>query len=321
MIHYWKCYQVSAAIKFTKGVLSCLKYLEAVPWTEEEEDKIRSLFTRFRFDDATTQDILARLHLLDSIDSQQNLATQLVWSITNCTDSNTRNVLKSLIQGLLCRSSVYEKHQPDITKEEFYEVCHSCLFSIVNLFNEASGTDPDEKTRKHEMGRPLIERISRQVDNINWLLEIMLDRLIAEEFVDLWTNQKALLELHESASPMLRYELSRVSALLFVAMGTRKLHCRYESRSGLFHSWFRPMLVDFGWLQRCRKGLDIRALEEGMGQTLLTLPLNQQYTLFMEWFRCFSRHGSECPNLSKAFQIWWRRSFLRGSETNAAESR
>uniref|UniRef100_A0A2P2P010 Transcription regulator n=1 Tax=Rhizophora mucronata TaxID=61149 RepID=A0A2P2P010_RHIMU len=42
---------------------------------------------------------------------------------------------------------------------------------------------------------------------------------------------------------------------------------------------------------------------------------------FMEWFSCFSKRGAECPNLSKAFQIWWRRSFLRGSETYAIESR
>lgn len=58
---------------FTKGVLSCLKYLEAVPWTEEEEEK-RSLFTRFKFDEMLTRDILARLYLHDSGDSQQNLA-------------------------------------------------------------------------------------------------------------------------------------------------------------------------------------------------------------------------------------------------------
>lgn len=127
--------------------------------------------------------------------------------------------------------------------------------------------------------------------------------------------------MHEKASPMVRYELSRVSSMLFIALGTRKLHCRTEVRLGLLEAWFGPMLLDFGWLQRCRKGLDMRGLEEAMGQALLTLPLKQQYALFMEWFRCFSKNGTECPNLSKSFQIWWRRSFLRGSESCAIESR
>ncbi|TKY73836.1 BTB/POZ domain-containing protein [Spatholobus suberectus] len=104
--------EVSAGIMFTKGVLSCLQYLEAVPWTEEEEEKLRCLFTRFKFDEATTRDILGRLYLHDSVDSssQPNVARQLVWSITTCVDANARNELKSLMKGLLCKSSVYEKN-------------------------------------------------------------------------------------------------------------------------------------------------------------------------------------------------------------------
>ncbi|XP_017969614.1 PREDICTED: BTB/POZ domain-containing protein At2g13690 [Theobroma cacao] len=313
--------EVSAGIMFSRGVLSCLKYLEAVPWTEGEEEKLRSLFTRFMFDDATSRDIFARLYSQESTETHQNLARHLVSSITTCSDANARNELKSLVKGLLCKSSVYEKEQPDVNKEDFYAVCQSCVSVLVNLFEEASDAVPYERRAKKEMGKPLIERICRQVDNINWLLEILLDRQIAEEFVDLWAHQGELLTMHERASPMVRYELSRVSAIIFIAMGTRKLHCRSEARSGLLQSWFGPMLLDFGWLQRCRKGLDMKALEEAMGQTLLTLPLKQQYVLFMEWFRCFSKHGTECPNLSKAFQIWWRRSFLRGSETYAIESR
>ncbi|XP_048334747.2 BTB/POZ domain-containing protein At2g13690 isoform X2 [Ziziphus jujuba] len=313
--------EVSAGIMFTKGVISCLKYLEAVPWTEEEEGKLRSLFSRFKFDDSTTRDILARLYMLDSTDTKPDLAKQLVWSITTCTDANARNELKTLFKGLLCKSSVYEKNHPELSKEDIYVICLSCLDSLVNLFKEASSTFSPEKPVMKETGKPLIERISRQVDNINWLLDILLDRQMAEEFVDIWADQGDLLRMHENASPMVRYEISRVTAFLVIAMGTRKLHCRSESRSGLLQAWFGPMLMDFGWLQRCRKGLDTKALEEAMGQTLLTLPLKLQYMLFMEWFRNFSKHGSECPNLSKAFQIWWRRSFLRGSETNAIESR
>ncbi|KAK7410886.1 hypothetical protein VNO78_02083 [Psophocarpus tetragonolobus] len=315
--------EVSAGIMFTKGVLSCLQYLEAVPWTEEEEEKLRSLFTRFKFDEATTRDILGRLYLHDSVDSssQPNVARQLVWSITTCVHANARNELKSLVKGLLCKSSVYEKNHLDLSKEDLYSVCRSCLDSLISLMEEASDTISPERLTKKDRNKPLIERISRQIDNINWLLEIMLDGQIAEDFVNTWADQQQLVKMHNNASPMIRYELSRVSAILFVAMATRKLQCRLEARSGLLETWFRPMLLDFGWLQRCRRGLDIKVLQEAMGQTLLTLPLNQQYILFMEWFRHFSSHGTECPNLSKAFQIWWRRSFLRGSETYSIESR
>ncbi|KAG8383818.1 hypothetical protein BUALT_Bualt04G0053400 [Buddleja alternifolia] len=314
--------QVSAGIKFDRGVSSCLKYLEAVPWSEEEEEKLRELFTKLNIDDATTADILDRLTIPTHAESQRSLAKQLICSITTCTDANARNELKSLVKGLLCKSSVYEKNYPDLNKDDILSVCESCVGLLTSLLEEASTTNNTvQKSTKREKDKPLLERISKQVDNINWLLDILLDHQMAEEFVDLWANQRELLKMHENVSPMIRYELSRVSAILFIAMGTRKLHCRSEARLGLLQVWFRPMLLDFGWLQRCKKGLDMKALEEAMGQSLLTLPLKEQYTLFMDWFRCFSKNGTECPNLSKAFQIWWRRSFLRGSETLAIESR
>ncbi|KAL3524614.1 hypothetical protein ACH5RR_012986 [Cinchona calisaya] len=311
--------EVAAGIQFSRGVSSCLKFLEAVPWTEEEEEKLRVLFTKFKFDDGTSKDILDRLYALESVDCQQSLARQLIWSITTCGDTNAGNELKSLVKGLLCKSSVYEKDYDNINRDDVFAVCQSCLSSLVSLFEEASGTVRSDV--KLEKDKPMIERISKQVDNLNWLLEILIDHQMAEEMVNVWADQIQLIRMHESVSPMIRYELSRVSAMLFIAMGTRKLHCRSDSRLGLLRAWFRPMLLDFGWLQRCKKGLDMKALEEAMGQALLTLPLKEQYTLFMDWFCCFSKHGTECPNLSKAFQIWWRRSFLKGSETCTIESR
>ncbi|XP_010260492.1 PREDICTED: BTB/POZ domain-containing protein At2g13690-like [Nelumbo nucifera] len=312
--------EVSAGITFTKGILSCLKYIEAVPWSEDDEEKLKKLFTKFAFNNATAREVLGRLHSLDQVDSQQHLAMQLIWSITSGADASARNELKSLVTGLLSKSSVYEKGAISLNKEDLYVVCQNCLSSLVRLFGETSDS-AREKSGKEENGKPLIEQISRQVDNLNWLLEILLERQMAEDFVDMWADQGDLLRIHELVSPMIRYELSRVSAYIFIALGRGKLHCRLEARSQVLQAWFGPMLVDFGWLQRCRKGLEIKTLEEAMGQALLTLPLKQQHWLFMEWFRCFSRNGTECPNLGKAFQIWWRRCFLRAPEIRTVESR
>nr|GMD58439.1 BTB/POZ domain-containing protein At2g13690 [Ipomoea batatas] len=312
--------EVSAGIKFVRGILSCLKYIEAMPWTEEEEEKLRSLFGRVKFDDVTTRDILGRLYTEDYSSNSQTLTRNIVSSITACNDANVRNELKYLVKGLLCKSSVYEKCG-ELNKEDIFGVCRACLGSLISLFEEATTPNPCANLAEKPKEKPLIERISNQVDNINWLLDILLEHQMAEDLVDMWTDQAELLSMHERASPMLRYELSRVSAMLFIAMGTRKVHCRSEARSGLLQAWFRPMVSDFSWLRRCKKGLDVKVLEEAMGVVLLTLPLKEQYMLFMDWFRCFSKNGTDCPNLSKAFQIWWRRSFLKGSETHAAESR
>ena len=66
-------------------------------------------------------------------------------------------------------------------------------------------------------------------------------------------------------------------------------------------------------MQRCCRNLDKKVVEEGISQTILTLPLKQQQTILLSWFDRFSSSGDDCPNLQKAFEVWWRRTFTRPS--------
>lgn len=304
--------EVSSDILFDLGIKSCLKYLEAVPWCESEEEKVKNLFRRCMFDEPVAQDILARLNVHDS--SSQPIGLHLVQSVTHGVNTNAKREMKTLVKGLLSTSTVYQKGPTGINKEDLYQICESCLDTLKNCFREASGQVSEDQAAAKYTKKTLIGRISEQVDNLNWLLEILIDRQIAEDFVSLWAYQSELLRMHGAASPMIRYVLSRVSACVFIALGRGKLQCRGEERYDILRAWFGPMLADFGWLQRCSKGLDLRELEEALGHALLTLTLRQQQDFFVEWFGYFSGHGRECPNLSRAFQIWWRRTFSRTEE-------
>ncbi|KAK9096335.1 hypothetical protein Sjap_021832 [Stephania japonica] len=313
---------VAASIMFTKGVSSCLKYLEAVPWTEGEEERLKKLFETYKFDETTKGDVLSRLYSEEQINSQEHMAMQLVCSVTNGTDGNARTELKSFVMSLLSKSSIYQKNLPDLNKEDLYVVCQSCLGSLVKLFEEASEpTSPQRKLTRPKTAKPLIERISRQVDNVNWLLDILLEQQLAEHFVDVWANESDLLRMHKTVSPMVRYEISRISAAVFVALGRGKLQCPTETRCRFVEAWFEPMIADFGWLRRCKKGLDIKLLEDAIGQLLLTLPMKLQQQLFMEWLFSYSKQGREFPNLAKAFQTWGRRSIFRSHGRDASDSR
>ncbi|XP_042428066.1 BTB/POZ domain-containing protein At2g13690-like [Zingiber officinale] len=305
--------EVCTTIMFDRGIRFCLSYIEAVPWTEAEEEKLKRLFTRCKFDEAVRREVLSRLDPQDC-NYSGDLALRLIQSVTNATNSSARKEMTSLVNSILSKSSIYQKDSVGLNKDNLSDICLSCLDSLVNLFEDALNSIPIEQTITRKETKPLIERVSRQVENLNWLLEILIDKEMAEEFVSLWANQEKLVSLHERASPMVRYELSRISASVFIALGRRRLQCPAGIRFSILRSWFKPMLLDFGWLQRCSKGLDMRMLEESLGQVILTLTLKQQQVLFEEWFRCFARHGNECPDLSKAFQVWWRRSFVRTSE-------
>ncbi|KAK3145535.1 hypothetical protein QOZ80_3BG0254130 [Eleusine coracana subsp. coracana] len=305
--------EVSSSITFNRGIESCLQYIEAAPWTENEEEKLKSVFARCTLDEAISQDVLARLRP-SCKSSSEDLAVQLVESVTNGANSGARKEMQSLVSGLLSKSSVYQKDLSGLNKTSLYEICRYCFSSLVGIFRE------DSEPFQHEdpsmivpASKPMIERVNKQTENLNWLFDILLNNDMAEEFVELWAKQEELVRMHEQASAMFKYELSRISASVFIALGKGRIQCPSDVRSQLFHGWFRPMLMDFGWLQRCPKGLDVRVLEESLGQALLTLPLHQQQSLFEQWFRSFASRGAECPNLSRAFQVWWRRSFVRSS--------
>jgi hypothetical protein len=301
--------QVSFVLMFDRGVNNCLKYLEAVPWNEPEEEKIKILLSQHSSNEAASRDLLARLQPQNSTSSSE-LVFELIECITKGTNNNARKELRTLVDSILSRTPIYVKCDKELDKTSIYRTCHSCMNCLVELFEEASDLSPADQTTI-SVGKGPLERIYKQVEDLNWLLQILIDRQIGEEFVDLWANQKTLATMHKRVSPMVRYELSRISATIFIAMGSGKLHCTGKKRLSIFQAWFGPMLVDFGWLRRCPKGLNMTTLEEGIGQSLLTLALIQQQALFMDWFEAFGRQGRECPNLMSAFQIWWRRSFVR----------
>ncbi|KAL6642354.1 hypothetical protein ACP70R_020535 [Stipagrostis hirtigluma subsp. patula] len=300
---------VSFSLTFDRGVNNCLKYLEAVPWNEHEEEKIKSLLSQHPSYGAASRNLLARLQPQNSTSSAE-LVSELIDSITKGTNNNARKELRTLVDGILSKTSIYIKGDKEVDKRSIYCICHSCLNCLVRLFQESMDLVPADQTVISVAKGPL-ERIYKQVEDLNWLLQILIERQMGEDFVDLWINEKTLSSMHEQVSPIVRYELSRISATIFIAMGSGKLHCTGAKRLSFVQAWFRPMLLDFGWLRRYPKGLNMTTLEEGIGQVLLTLPLKQQQVLFMEWFESFSGQGRECPNLMRAFQVWWRRSFVR----------
>lgn len=304
------------SLMFDRGVNNCLRYLDAVPWNESEEETIKKLMYQHSSYKAAFRDLLARLQP-ESPASSAQLVVELADSITKGTNNNARKELRNLVNGILSKSSVYIKGGKELDRRSIYCICHSCLNSLVGLFEESSELAHADQTSLSSVGKGPLERIYKLVEDINWLLQILIDRQMAEEFVDLWADQKTLSSMRERVSPMVFHELSRISATVFIAMGSGKLHCTGDRRFSMFQAWFRPMLVDFSWLRRYPKGLNMTTLEEGIGQALLTLTLKQQQALFMEWFEAFSGQGRECPDLMRAFQVWWRRSFVRSLGSNS----
>ncbi|OMO79571.1 hypothetical protein CCACVL1_13575 [Corchorus capsularis] len=295
--------KVSAAIGFDAGVLSCLEYLEAAPWAEDEEEKVASLLAELRLENVGAGEVLKRVSVevtngADEGGDNEEVLLKLLHVVLEGKDEKARREMKGLVSKMLRENS----SQNDLRKESLYSACDGCLELLRHHFLRAASSDMQD-----------VSQIARQADNLHWILDILIDRQIAEDFLKSWASQSELSEVHSKIPAVHRYEVSRVTARLFVGIGKGQLLASKEVRCLLLQTWLVPFYDDFGWMRRACKGLDRHLIEDGLSNTILTLPLAWQQDILLAWFDRFLNSGEDCPNIQRGFEVWWRRAFWRRS--------
>jgi hypothetical protein len=297
--------QVSAAIMFDHGVISCLEYLEAIPWTEDEQEEVISQLGNLQLHDSATEVLLRVSSSPSTASSADDIFTNLLSGVLQAKDDKSRREMKSLLSKLLKDNAFSDSSKIDVSKDTLYHLCHRCISSLSLCLSEASDTHerPDRSV--------LMSEIAREADNIQWIVDILIGKKMGDEFVKIWAEQKELAALHSKVQIIYRYEISRITAQLCIGIGKGHILVPKEIRFSLLSTWLEALYEDFGWMRRACRGVDKKLVEDGLSQTILTLPLFQQQILLLNWFDRFLNKGDDCPNIQKAFEIWWRRAFIR----------
>ncbi|KAJ7514656.1 hypothetical protein O6H91_23G054400 [Diphasiastrum complanatum] len=302
--------KVSAAIVFEAGVASCLEYLEAMPWAEEEEPKVVTMISQLQLGSiSAAAQVLKRISITEDGSGTEDVLVRLLQSVIKGTDEKARREMKALVSKLLQENVAQNKEMVDMSKESLYLACNNCLNSLLQLFMQVTNCSFGSK-EVQDRGS-MVTQIARQADNLHWLIDILIEFHIADDFVRIWAHQSELATLHAQLPIMYRYGVSRLTARLCVGIGKGSIWAPKEVRFLLLQTWLQPLVDDFGWMQRCCKAIDRHEVEEGISQTILTLPMKQQQSMLLAWFDRFSSSGDDCPNLHKAFEVWWRRTFVR----------
>ncbi|XP_014509532.1 BTB/POZ domain-containing protein At1g63850 [Vigna radiata var. radiata] len=294
--------KVSAAIGFDAGVLSCLEYLEAAPWAEDEEEKVASLLSELRLEAVGAGEVLKRVSTDAAANGNEEgsdneeVLLKLIRVVLEGKDEKARREMKGLVSKMLHENS----SQNDLRKESLYLACGDCLQLLRDHFLQAAGSHLQD-----------VSQIARQADNLHWILDILVDRQIAEDFLKTWASQADLAEAHSKVPAVHRFEVSRVTARLFVGIGKGQLLASKDVRCLLLKTWLVPFYDDFGWMRRASKGLDRHLIEDGLSNTILTLPLSWQQDILLAWFDRFLNSGEDCPNIQRGFEVWWRRAFWK----------
>lgn len=293
--------KVSSAIMFDDGIASCLEFLEAVPWSETEEDKVVSQLTQLHLEDSIPN-VLQRVSAEPSTSyGTDDICLQLFNGVLQAKDEKARREMKVLIFSLL-----KEHNGSDISKDTLYYLCHGCLSALILCLSEATGVNDGKSDRVAFM-----KEIAREAANMQWVVDILIQQKVGDDFVKLWADQKELAILHSKIPIMYRHEISCITAQLCVAVGRGEILVPREIRYSLLATWLGALYEDFGWMRRACRSIDKNVIEDGLSQTILTLSLQQQKAVLLDWFNRFLNKGDDCPNIQRAFEVWWKRAFVR----------
>ncbi|XP_042408479.1 BTB/POZ domain-containing protein At5g60050-like [Zingiber officinale] len=303
--------QVSVDIKFDEGISACLDYLEAIPWSEYEEEKVTSIIGKLHIQQLSepVREILQRVSVEpSSFANADSIFLGIFDGILQSKDKKARRDMKTLISSLLkedVNHSNAQYNKLDVSKESLYYLCHKCLDHLMQLFSEAANVEclGDRAS--------LMNEVAREADNVQWLVDILINKRIADEFVVLWGDQRELSTCHSKIPCMYRFEISRITAQLFVALGRGQILVSKDAKISLLRTWLEALYDDFGWMKRACREFDKKMVEDGLCATILTLPMVEQQSILLRWSDCFLSNGDNCPNMQRAFEVWWRRAFVR----------
>ncbi|CAN6348310.1 unnamed protein product [Urochloa humidicola] len=302
--------KVAEVLGFHGCVKSCLDYLEAVPWVGEEEDNVILSIRHLQSKDYGVSPLLRRI-TSDNLNSPGDTLANIMEMVLTSTDDRGRREMKALVLNLLKDSSHCADGSSDICSETLYTSCQRCLDRLHRLFTEASEEDYSVSVTR---------RITLETDNLLWLVEILVTQRICDDFVSMWSSQTELAELHSKLPAASRHTVSFITARLFVGIGRGEMLPSKNTRLRLLQVWLQALIDDYSWLQCSCRSFDRKLVEDGIGQTILTLPLEDQRSMLLSWFGRFLKLGDNCPNLQRAFEVWWRRTFVRPYVDQAAEA-
>ncbi|XP_074584554.1 BTB/POZ domain-containing protein At5g60050-like [Curcuma longa] len=303
--------QVSVDIEFDDGISACLDYLEAMPWSEYEEEKVISILGKLHIQQLCepVREILQRVSVEpSSFANADSIFLGIFDGVLQSKDKKARRDMKTLISSLLkedVNQSNAQYNKLDVSKESLYHLCHKCLDHLMQLFSEAANVEclGDRAS--------LMSEVAREADNVQWLADILINKRIADEFVALWGDQRELSTCHSKIPCMYRFEISRITAQLCVALGRGQILVSKDAKISLLRTWLEPLYDDFGWMKRACREFDKKMVEDGLCATILTLPMVEQQSILLRWSDYFLSNGDNCPNMQRAFEVWWRRAFVR----------
>lgn len=305
---------------FEDCIKACLQFLEAVPWTKEEENTILNIIPFLSKEESS--ELLARVSPVEN-----NLSDEMLHGLIQSAIYSHPNMAfaKAFVAKLLREFSSRESARRvlDNAFEKSLRVVKQSLedYSSPDFRGDHNETEALQRLNLHTA--------MTNSKHVLWLVERMMELRVADTAVRVWSEQTSLtLDLQRALRedpwknivPSLPIFVLRCTSRLADAVVTGNVVAPRQIRMKLVRDWL-PVLIMckeraptiMGGKDRApsvlgptQKSLYLE-LEEAFLRIISTLALSDAQTLLQQCLVLSTRNVDDCPHLVAAFTTWFRR--------------
>uniref|UniRef100_A0A7N0TEH7 At3g05675-like ankyrin-like domain-containing protein n=1 Tax=Kalanchoe fedtschenkoi TaxID=63787 RepID=A0A7N0TEH7_KALFE len=301
---------IAMELLFEDCVKACVSFLEAVPWTEEEERRVLALTPLLSQEES--YELMARLIPQDENAGEEMLQGLVMSALYNHTNGA---FVKAFVAKLLRDFSlrVSAKRVLEIVFGECLKVVRESLEQYSSPEFRAGDTNETEAIQRINLHTAMTS-----ARHLFWVIERMIDMKVADFAVKVWSEQESL------SAELLRVFHDDASRQMVPGFATTMLRCISRLASAVASGdivasrWVRMKLVK-EWLPVLNACKDIASqmmpahktvaveLEETFLKIISTLPMSDSREMLKQCLSFSTRNVDDCPHLVSAFNTWFSR--------------
>lgn len=293
---------------FEDCVKACVKFLEAVPWTEEEERTVITLVPLLGNEEA--KELLVRVSPMKRDSSEEMLYGLILVAIHN---NPNMAFAKAFVAKLLRDFSSRE-----LAGRVLDRAFERSLKAVKDSLEQYSS--PDFRGDHNET--EAIQRLNLHTALTNgkhllWLVERMIELRVADKAVKDWSDQASFAsdlqrdfrdDAWRNIVPGLPVVLLKCTSRLSEAVATGNILAARQVRMKLVRAWLPVLVVckDSASHFTSHKSLYLD-LEKAFLAIISTLPLSDAQELLQQCLSFSTRNVEDCGHLVSGFTTWFRR--------------
>uniref|UniRef100_A0A7N0T1Y1 At3g05675-like ankyrin-like domain-containing protein n=1 Tax=Kalanchoe fedtschenkoi TaxID=63787 RepID=A0A7N0T1Y1_KALFE len=301
---------VAMELLFEDCVKACVSFLEAVPWTEEEERKVLAVIPLLSEEES--DELMARLTPQDEKAREEMLQGVILSALYNHPNGA---FVKAFVAKLLRDFSSRES-----AKRVLEIVFGECLKVVRESLEQYSSPEfrAGSNTETEAIQRINLHTAMTSARHLFWVIERMIDMKVADFAVKVWSEQESL------SAELLRVFRDDASRQMVPGFATIMLRCISRLASAVASGSIvacrsvRMKLVK-EWLPVLNACKDIASqmmpahktvaveLEETFLKIISTLPMSDSQEMLKHCLSFSTRNVDDCSHLVSAFNTWFSR--------------